>query len=472
MVSNPIQQAVVLATGTADFRGRARPLALVKTGGISQLRRTLLALRKGGVRRFVVVTGAADSAIRHHVAGDAQLAALEIVWVRNVERPADDGHSLLRVRSQVRGDFYMVSVDRVFSPQVLQSLLREPLDGVTLAIEREPAELPAGALSLELGERSTAIARIGEGRHDAAFTGVATADRRLLDELHEMRQRGERPELTVALARLSARGLVRVADIKDGWWHPVRSPAERKQAQRMLVASLRKSVDGVIARYINRRFSLAVTRLLMHFPVRPNHVTAFSLMLGLAAAVTASFATVAAPLWLLVGATLWQLASMFDGVDGELARLKFTESKIGEWFDTITDDIGRVTFFVGFGIGVTNVTGQAIWMQLAVMSVVMMIVLCVTAYRKMIKAGSGSHYALNWEPDASVSATIVERVLQKIEFMARRDYYVFLLLVLVVVGLPTAAIVLTFATTSFALGHDLFRPRQIREELAVRSAAK
>jgi choline kinase/phosphatidylglycerophosphate synthase len=469
MVSNPIHQAVVLATATADLGGRARPLALVKAGGITQIRRTLLVLKKGGVRRFVVVTGRADAAIRRHVAADPQLAALDIVWVRNAERPDDDGHSLLRARGHVRGDFFLVSVDRVFPRQVLDALLVEPLDGVTLAIERGPAALPAGALTVEMGERPSAIARIGDGRPDAVFTGIATADRRLLDELYEMRQRGERPELSGAIARLGQRGLVRAADIQGAFWRPVRNEPERKEAQRMLVASLRKSVDGVVARYINRRFSLAVTRLLMHLPVRPNHVTAFSLVLSLAAAVTAALATASTPLWLLVGAGLWQLASMMDGVDGELARLKFTESKIGEWFDTITDDIGRVTFFSGFGIGVSAVTGEAIWLQLALMSVAMQVVLCVTAYRKLIKTGSGSHYALNWDPADGATSTLPERILRKIEFMARRNWYVLVLLVLVIIGAPAFALFITFLTTSLAFGHELFRPRQARETLAVRS---
>ena len=466
MVSNPIQQAVVLATAAATIAGRYGAVALAKTGGISQLRRTLLTLRRAGVRRFVLVTGSADAALRRHVADDPQLAALDIVWVRNAERPADDGYSILRAGQHVRGAFYVVSVDRVFAPQTLDALLQEPLDGVTLAVSGR--ERPAGMLALTLGARQNVV-RFGEGDH--VFTGVASADRRLVDTLTAMRGQGEGTELVDAFEKMAARGQLRVADIGDAYFAPIASETQRKDAQRMLVASLRKSVDGIISRHINRRFSLAMTRILMHTPIRPNHVTAFALLVSIAAAVTASFATAASAWWLLVGALLWQLASMLDGIDGELARLKFTESKIGEWFDTLTDDIGKFVFFIGSGVGAAAVSGQGIWLQLCILGVGVQFVVAMNLYRKLLKTGSGSHYALAWEVDEEPKQTWAARFYRKIEFMSRRDYYVFAWLVFVAVGAFKFAIGVMFATTTVVLVHELIKPRQVREDFPVRPPA-
>jgi CDP-L-myo-inositol myo-inositolphosphotransferase len=466
MVSNPIQQAVVLATSAAMLAGRHRSVGLAKTGGISQLRRTLLTLQRRGVRRFVVVTGAADEALRQHVADDAQLAALDIVWVRNAERPADQGYSLLQASPHLRGAFYVTSVDRVFAPQVLDALLQEPLDGATLAVSSE--HHPEGAISIALGTRGQVL---GFGRGDHSFTGIASADRRLVDVLVQMREAGAGTDLLDAFTRLDARGQLRVADIGDAYFLPIANDKQRKQAQNMLLAALRKSVDGLISRHINRRFSLAMTRILMHTRVRPNHVTAFALLVSIAGAVTASFATAGNAWWLLVGAVFWQLASMLDGIDGELARLKFAESKIGEWFDTLTDDIGKFVFFVGSGVGAAAVSGQSLWLQLCLISVAIQAALSINLYRKLLKTGSGSHYALAWEVDDSPKQSWPARLYRRIEFMSRRDYYVFAWMALVAFGFFKFAIVITFLTTATVLVHEVIKPRQARENFPVRPPA-
>jgi phosphatidylglycerophosphate synthase len=336
----------------------------------------------------------------------------------------------------VRGDFFLVSCDRVFSPEIVRTLLTEPLDGATLAC--------SGGRPL----------------------GVDTAGRDLLDAVEVVRTAGDPLTLERAYAVLASRGALRTADVGDAWSHAVDDDASRRAAERMLVASLRKSVDGIIARHINRRFSLAMTRILMHFPVRPNHVTAASLVVSLAAAFGAALATATNPWWLLVGAGLWQLASMMDGIDGELARLKFGESRFGEWFDTLTDDIGKFTFFVGSGIGATAVSGDPIWLQVCVIAVTIQMSLAINLYRKLAKTGSGSHYALAWETKPNKDSW-TSRLYARIEFMSRRDYYVFAWMCMCAAGFVGFAIGTMFATTLVVLGHELLRPRQVRDDFSV-----
>jgi len=447
------------------------PLALVRCGGITLLKRALLSLSRKGVRRFVIVI--ADAAVRRSVVHDAQLRALEIVWVRNVERPDDVTHGLWRARPHLRGEFFVVPVDRVFAPAVLDRLLAEPLDGATLAVSRPSVAQSTGALAPALlASAGLAVALQGRDRvvalaplpkaGDAVGLGVFSASRALFDALDERTPDGSAVDLAGAFARLAARGQLRAADVDDAWWHPVRDLAERKQAERVLIRSLRKSVDGVIARHVNRRFSLAATRLLMNLPVRPNHVTAFSLLVSFLAAIAAAMATALEPGWMIVGAVLWQLASMLDGIDGEIARLKFQGSRLGEWFDTLTDDIGRFVFFVGVGIGLSTMTGDSLWLQLAVLGVVLQMSVAANLYRKLIKTGSGSHYALAWE--TKPKDTWASRLYHRIEFMSRRDYYVFVFMLLAAVGWAQFGIVIMVATTAVIFTHETLRPRQARED--------
>jgi 1L-myo-inositol 1-phosphate cytidylyltransferase / CDP-L-myo-inositol myo-inositolphosphotransferase len=470
MVSHPIQQALILATATVTIRGRTQPLPLVRSGGIPLIKRSILTCKREGIRRFVVVY--ADAAVRQAVESDPQLAALDLVWVCNADRPAQDGYSLLRARSHLRGEFFIVPADRVFAPRILGRLLEEPLDGVTLAV-REVEDGATPALGLRLRDHNPAAsldARLvegfttGEGAH-VEPTGIATGGRALIEATESIAAQGGLVTLTRAFDRLAREGRARVADVGDAYWQDLHTRPGRKMAQGLLIKALRKPVDGVIARHINRRFSLAMSRWLMNTPVRPNHVTAFSLLVSIAAAVAAAFATATNPLWLVFGAVLWQLASMLDGIDGELARLKFTESKFGEWFDTLTDDIGKFVFFIGAGIGVSTITGQSVWLALSVIAVAVQMTLAINLYRKLLKTGSGSHYALAWETKASTNRAA--RLYHRIEFMSRRDYYVFAWMVLAIFGYAHVGIIGTFATTCVILVHELVRPRQVREEFVI-----
>lgn len=99
--------------------------------------------------------------------------------------------------------------------------------------------------------------------------------------------------------------------------------------------------DGFILRYLNRRISGWITFCLIRTPIRPTHVTAVVLF------VTGTSA------WLVsrgdsfnvaVGGVLFQLAAILDCCDGEIARIKQQESRVGAWLDTVVDRLGFVAF--------------------------------------------------------------------------------------------------------------------------------
>ena len=102
-------------------------------------------------------------------------------------------------------------------------------------------------------------------------------------------------------------------------------------------AKLGKATDGVISRVVNRRVSSRVTRLLVRLGVRdPNKVTIVTGLLGVAAALPYLTAN---PIWVALAGILVQLASILDGVDGEIARLLNRRSGFGAYLDATTDRI-------------------------------------------------------------------------------------------------------------------------------------
>lgn len=442
MTSLKIRQAIVVATQEAAVGGTAQSAASVRVGGISLLKRTLMVLSRQGVERFAVVTH--DLALRDALREDPAIAALRVSWVASDGKADAEGHAIIDAGARLLpGRFLVASADRIFDPKIAHELLRREGTGTCAAVAKsealEPLVLPTGPIG---------------------FTGLFTADAAFLRELMnrdaQRRSLGHRRVLSV----MAARGALEQLDVGTAYCQPVRDAATRATANRMLLDALRKPVDGLVARHINRNFSLFVTRFLKDTPIRPNHITVVSLLVAVLGGIVSASATAQTAWMLAIGAALWQLASMLDGVDGELARLKFSGSKLGEWLDTLSDDLGRLALFSGAAIGVGNVTGNPLWTYMLLSCVAMQVGLSVPLYRKLLQAGSGSHYALTW--DAKGEKSRWDRFKAQVGFLSRRDAYILIWLAFAIIGWSEIAIVGTTLVTFLVVLNEIVAPRQVR----------
>ena len=107
-----------------------------------------------------------------------------------------------------------------------------------------------------------------------------------------------------------------------------------------------KPGDGIVSRAFNRPISRVVSLLLLKHPlIRPGHATFGTVLIALA--------MVGALLWfpsefgLIAGSVLFQLASIFDGVDGEIARATFRTSLRGAMLDSLVDAATNLGFVAG-----------------------------------------------------------------------------------------------------------------------------
>ena len=112
--------------------------------------------------------------------------------------------------------------------------------------------------------------------------------------------------------------------------------------------------DGVISQYINRRFSRPMARALAKHPrITPNMVTILSTLVGLASGLVFALGFG----WL--GGLLAQLASITDGVDGDLAKLTGRITAFGGYLDSILDRYADAAIFLGMTwFAYTNGGGQ------------------------------------------------------------------------------------------------------------------
>jgi phosphatidylglycerophosphate synthase len=109
-----------------------------------------------------------------------------------------------------------------------------------------------------------------------------------------------------------------------------------------------KPQDGFISRFLNRRVSRRITGVLLKFPISPNAFTIAIFMLPLIATV---FLVRGDYLSVVIGAAIFQMFSVVDGCDGEIARAKNLESKFGERLDNICDFLASLLYVLALGLG-------------------------------------------------------------------------------------------------------------------------
>jgi hypothetical protein len=95
-------------------------------------------------------------------------------------------------------------------------------------------------------------------------------------------------------------------------------PSDAPACERMLLRQAGKSQDGVVSRFINRPISRIISRVLLKFPITPNAWTMLILILPLVACVFLVRGDYAG---FVLGTALFQIYNIFDGCDGEIARM-------------------------------------------------------------------------------------------------------------------------------------------------------
>jgi CDP-L-myo-inositol myo-inositolphosphotransferase len=141
-----------------------------------------------------------------------------------------------------------------------------------------------------------------------------------------------------------------LARFRIGGIEAVRSQAIRLDAPAgaTILRGTVKSGDGPVSRWINRPVSRRISALLLRLRwVRPVHATIGTALLAVAMFVALLQGSVAG---LVAGGILFQAASLFDGVDGELARATFRSSRLGAMLDTVVDAATNLLFILGVTI--------------------------------------------------------------------------------------------------------------------------
>jgi len=464
-----IHEAVVLAAGRGLRLGSDEsPKPLTDVCGVTLLHRALRTLAAEGVTRAVVVVGYRRGDIRGALAKEPILG-LELVVVENDEWERQNGVSVLCAAPHIRGDFFLTMADHVFDRGVVRALQQAgiPEGGLSLAVDRliDTVFDIDDATKVETeGDRIVAIGKTLP-KYDAIDTGVFACTRGLFESLARVKAARNDASLSDGVGELARAGKARAVDVSGSLWHDVDTQEALREAERRLLASLRKPADGIVSRHLNRYLSLALTRFLCKTKLRPNHATMMTLVLGIGAALAAAVGDY----WFgVLGGFLYQWKSIVDGVDGELARLKFQGSPFGAWLDTLVDDATNWIFYAGVAVGAYRASGDATWLYAGAAAVVLAIACSAVMYHWIwTRKHTGDLLAFEWfwETKAaasgasssgkprSTSSPASSGLGSKLKLLAKQDFFCFFFFALSLAGvLPVIVyLVLTMGVVLLSL---------------------
>jgi phosphatidylglycerophosphate synthase len=131
-------------------------------------------------------------------------------------------------------------------------------------------------------------------------------------------------------------------------WRYLSDDHDIARGERWLLRGSGKSRDGFVSRWLNRPVSRAVSRLLLKTSITPD---AWTWLITVFPVIGFLFLTRGDYLGFVTGAALFQVHSILDGCDGEIARAKYLDSEKGPGLDALGDLISLLLFSLGLGFG-------------------------------------------------------------------------------------------------------------------------
>jgi phosphatidylglycerophosphate synthase len=137
-----------------------------------------------------------------------------------------------------------------------------------------------------------------------------------------------------------------------------------------------------------------------------------------------------------LGGVLLQGNSILDSCDGELARLRYQYSRLGQWLDNLSDDIVDNLFLVAVGAGLGG-----IWQWLGLAAAGGRLLVATTTYLDVYRrTGTGDVFAFRWwfETDKATADDVYDPTspITWLRSFGRRDTYVFIWMIALVLGFP------------------------------------
>ncbi|TDJ30667.1 MAG: hypothetical protein E2O59_02215 [Gammaproteobacteria bacterium] len=339
-------KCLIIAAGKGSrlqHRGDSKPLIPIL--GVPLIERVIRTAVEAGADEFYVVIGYQGERVRLFLEGLAERLAIGITPLVNGDWEKENGLSVLKARDVLHEPFLLLMADHLFDPDLVRPLTTLKLGDreIALVVDGDTSnplidleDVTRVKVEDDSSMEGKKIRNIGKGLADfnGFDTGIFLCSPAIFKALERSNEKDGDATLSAAVRILGAEGCAK-AILMDGFWIDVDDPAAFKRAERALLDRLRdKPTDGPVARYLNRPISVRISRHLVKRNVTPNQISVFSFLCSVLAA---GLFAIGGYVALFLGGVMAQFASIIDGCDGEVARLKYQSSDFGGWFDAVLD---------------------------------------------------------------------------------------------------------------------------------------
>jgi phosphatidylglycerophosphate synthase len=205
----------------------------------------------------------------------------------------------------------------------------------------------------------------------------------------------------------------------------VETASDVRAAERRLLKALVKDTDGFMARHVERPISLAISRRLAGTAVTPNQMSLISIAVGICGG---PFFLSSRASMQTIGALMFLAHSILDGCDGELARLKFQQSRWGGVLDFWGDNVVHAVIFGCMGVGWSLAAGTAWPLALGAAAVLGTLGSAGLVYWRLMRLKDGGDTLFT-----SVSDSPDRPLTRLLDAASRRDF-IYLVLLLALFG--------------------------------------
>ena len=341
----------------------AKPKPLIQFLGMSLIERGILTAKEAGIDEFVIVVGYLGEKIREKL-GNGTEYGICIEYVENEEWQRGNGISVLKAKGLLNEKFVAFMADHIFEADTLKKLIKMGDNECFLVVDKKVDKKINKKVEVDADEATKVriedqkIVDIGKKIEDynGFDCGIFLLSPSIFDALEESIRNGDET-LSGGIGILSKKGKMNPFDIGDGFWMDIDTKEDYKKAENLLLKKLTKTTDGPVSKYLNRPISTRISKLLVKTRIKPNAISLISFSVSL---LSALFFGLGGYFYIFIAGLLSQLSSIFDGCDGEVARLKFLKSDYGGWFDSVLDRYADALIIFGMTYGLWT-TGSEVW---------------------------------------------------------------------------------------------------------------
>lgn len=415
-----MDHAIVLACGTGFYGEKLGSYLLTSVAQVPQIKRIIINAQRAGINNFTICMDRKDPELQQMIEGDRRIES-NISWSETGNNSGIGSSGSVIIPSNVL-------INSATLEQFLNSVSKD--DG-TVSVLTDSDYLGKSNGNYNHGENLGVVAAGSE----------------------EVAKLLKNPDLSRWIKPLSENGRVDFVTTDTGYWTSLNGNEDSvRSAEELIFSTVGKTATGWIARNINGRISLPISKHLIKTPLTPNMI---SILINVIGMLSGPFYALGHP---VLGALFMQFATVLDRCDGEVARIKLMETKKGQWVDTLSDQVTVFSFIVGSSLGYYFESGKTLALVLGGINLSIFIFFLIWSLYFIAKYTDSGSLVAYFQVDKYVDATqtsVLRKIIAFLRPLGRRNVYSLAFLVFAIVGgYPLVVGVLSFSLVLFLI-HQL-----------------